>query len=89
MSWSLVAQAAGPKVTIEAARKVALARVPGTVVHERFKHKKKHDLYAIEIKPRDAKAGSTVVKKVEVDATSGVIIKVKDVKPGGSKSEDE
>ena len=74
------AYAAGPKVTLEAARKIALAKVPGTVLHEKLKHKKKHDVYAIEIKPTNPKSGSTVAKKVEVDATSGAVLKVKDVK---------
>jgi uncharacterized membrane protein YkoI len=71
------------------ARKIALARVPGTVVHEKLKHSKKknkgHDHWNVKIAPRDkAKAG--YVRKVEVDASTGEIIKIKDVK---AKSETE
>jgi uncharacterized membrane protein YkoI len=72
---------AAPTVSMAEAKKVALARVPGTVVHEKLKHKKKkgHDYYSIKIKPRDhAKAG--YVKKVEVDKETGQILKIKDVK---------
>ena len=72
---------AAPSVSMAEAKKVALARVPGSVVHEKLKHKKKkgHDYYSIKIKPRDhAKAG--YVKKVEVDKETGQIIKIKDVK---------
>jgi uncharacterized membrane protein YkoI len=70
------------------AAKVALVRVPGTVVHEKLKKGKKkhheHDHWNIKIAPRDhAKTG--YVRKVEVDAETGEILKVKDVK---AKSED-
>ena len=63
------------------AKKIALARVPGTVVHEKLKHKKKkrHDIYSIKIQPRDH-ARTGYVKKVEVDKDTGQILKIKDVK---------
>lgn len=71
---------AAPHIAIADARKVALARVPGTIVHEKLKHKKHgHDLYYFKVKPRDAK--TTMLKKVEVDSESGQIVKIKDVKP--------
>ena len=80
LSMALGAEAA-PSVSMAEATKVAVARVPGTVVHQKLKHKKKkgHDYYSIKIKPRDhAKAG--YVKKVEVDKETGQILKIKDVK---------
>ncbi|HEY5946137.1 MAG TPA: PepSY domain-containing protein [Kofleriaceae bacterium] len=80
---------AAPELSMAEAKKVALARVPGTVVHEKLKHKKKnkkgHDVYSIKIKPRDH-AANGMVKKVEVDKETGLIVKVKDVK---AKSYDE
>jgi len=71
---------ANPHVSQGDARKVALARVPGTVIHEKLKHKNKgHDLYYFKIRPRDASARADIVKKVEVDCENGQIVKVKDV----------
>jgi hypothetical protein len=71
---------AAPQLSMVEANKIALARVPGTVVHEKLKHKKKgHDVYSIKIKPRDH-ARSGFVKKVEVDKETGQIVKIKDVK---------
>ena len=67
-------------ITIVDARKIALARVPGTIVHEKTKKKKKHTIFNIKIRPRDAAPKSELVKKVEIDATSGQIIKIKDAK---------
>jgi uncharacterized membrane protein YkoI len=67
---------AAPKVSQADARKIALGRVPGTIVHEKLKHKKDHDLYFIEIKPTK----SATLKKVEIDAESGAVVKIKDVK---------
>ena len=89
VAMCLVASApvqAAPHIAVADARKAALARVPGTIVHEKIKHKKKgHDLYYFKIKPRDAK--TAMLKKVEVDADSGQIVKIKDVKPKGDKDE--
>lgn len=83
---SISANAGTPKVAIADARKAALARVPGSVVHEKLKHKKGgHDLYYFKVKPKDAKPGQ--LKKVEVDAESGKVVEVKDVK-ATSKPED-
>lgn len=79
---------AAPHVSQADAKKIALARVPGTVVHEKLKHKKKgHDLYYFKIKPRDAAAGSSTLKKVEVDSESGQVVKIKDI-ANKSKSDD-
>jgi uncharacterized membrane protein YkoI len=77
---------AAPQLSMPEAKKIALARVPGTVVHEKLKHKKKgHDVYSIKIKPRDH-VRNGFVKKVEIDKESGQIVKIKDVK---AKSYDE
>src|SRR4051812_12517495 len=68
---------AAPQLSMAEAKKIALARVPGTVVHEKLKHKKKHDYYSIKIKPRDH-VRTGMVKKVEVDKSTGQITKIKD-----------
>lgn len=71
---------ANPHVSQADARKLALARVPGTVMHEKLKHKNKgHDLYSFKIKPHDASARADMAKKVEVDSENGQIVKIKDV----------
>jgi uncharacterized membrane protein YkoI len=71
---------AAPQLSAAEANKIALARVPGTVVHQKLKHKKKgHDVYSIKIKPRDH-VRSGFVKKVEVDKETGQVVKIKDVK---------
>jgi uncharacterized membrane protein YkoI len=77
---------AAPKVSQAEARKIALAKVPGTIVHEKLKHKKDHDFYFIQIKPKNAPAKSQMVKKVEIDADTGQVVKVKDIK---AKAKDE
>jgi uncharacterized membrane protein YkoI len=78
---------AAPHISIADARKIALARVPGTIVHEKLKkHKKKkkkkeeeHDHYNIKIAPAtQSKKG--MVKKVEIDADTGQVLEIKDVK---------
>jgi len=72
---------AAPKLSLADARKIALARVPGTVMHEKLEHSKKgHDHYNIKIKPRTPK-DATMWKKVEVDADTGRVLEVKDAKP--------
>ena len=68
-------------VTIAAARKVALQKVPGTIVHETTG--KKHHVFKFKIRPKDGK----VEKKVDVDIGTGKVVEVKDVKPK-SKSDD-
>jgi uncharacterized membrane protein YkoI len=79
---------ADPKVSLADARRIALAKVPGTIVHEKLKHAKKdkkkaHDHYNIKIKPRDHAKADTV-KKVEVDAETGQVLEVKDIKAKSS-----
>jgi uncharacterized membrane protein YkoI len=89
---SLGSAAADTHISQAQARKIALARVPGTVVHEKLKHEKKkkkqHDHWNIKIAPRDhAKNG--YVRKVEVDADTGEILKVKDVKAKSANDNDD
>ncbi|HSD89588.1 MAG TPA: PepSY domain-containing protein [Kofleriaceae bacterium] len=75
------AAAAAPKVSEAKAKQIALAKVPGTVVHEKLEHskKKKHDRWNVKITPKaHPKAG--MVKKVEIDADTGAVLKVKDAK---------
>ena len=80
----------GPKVPIAAARKTALARVPGTIEHEKLKHKHGF-VYAFKIHPKDAGSGAAL-EKVEVDGDSGKVIQVKAVSPkdkGKDKDKDD
>lgn len=77
---------AAPHVTLDEARRIALARVPGTIVHEKLKHPKKkqrgaHDVYSIKIAPRDHAPDDHRWRKVTIDAESGQVLGVKDVKP--------
>lgn len=81
---------AAPHVSLVDARKVALAKVPGTVVHEKTKHKKKgHDLYYFKIKPRDAAKHATTLKKIEIDSETGQVLKIKDVQAKAADSKDD
>lgn len=73
----LNAHAGTTPVTKAQAEKIALAKVPGKVVHDKEKKKDgKLAYYSIKIQPKAPKA---LVKKVEVDPT-GKILKIKDVK---------
>ena len=75
------ADSAEPALSIVAARKLALARVPGTIVHEKLKTKSdKPPTWSIKIRPRGVVEASEQLTKVEVDARTGAILKVKDVK---------
>ena len=83
---------AAPAVSADQAKKIALARIPGKVMHEKLKKatkasksdKKKnkaspaHDHYNIKINPTAANKG--MWKRIEVDAVTGAILEVKDVK---------
>jgi uncharacterized membrane protein YkoI len=78
-----------PRISIADASKIALARVPGTIVHEKQKKKKKKDkvVYNIKIEPRD-KHRAGYVEKVEIDGDNGKIIKIKEVKAKAAKPEE-
>lgn len=75
---------AAANVTIADARKTALQKVPGTIVHET--ESKKHHLFKFKIKPKTAKGDQ--LEKVDVDAVTGKVVKVKDVK-AKAKSDDD
>jgi uncharacterized membrane protein YkoI len=77
-----------PRLSVDEAKKIALAKVPGTVVHDKLKEKKNHALYYIKIRPKDAAKSSTTLKKVEVDGDSGAIVKIKDVKGKGDEKDE-
>ena len=70
-------------ITKAQAEKIALAKVPGKVVHDKQKKDNGHLYYSIKIQPKDPKA---MEKKVEVDET-GKILKVKDIKPKDKKDD--
>jgi hypothetical protein len=68
---------AKPRLSIAEARKVALARVPGRIVHEKLKKKKKgHDRYNFKIVPV-TNAKPHFVEKVSVAGDPGKILKIK------------
>lgn len=81
---ALDAHAGTSPVTKAQAEKIALAKVPGKVIHDKAKKEKGHLLYSIKIQPKDPKA---LEKKVEVDET-GKILKVKDIKPKAKDKDD-
>jgi uncharacterized membrane protein YkoI len=62
------------KITMEKARKIALAKVPGTVKKEELEHEDGRWVFSFEIRP----TGETkkVVKEVNVDADTGKIVSV-------------
>jgi uncharacterized membrane protein YkoI len=75
-----------PRVSLVNARRAALARVPGTVVGEKLKHKKKwpHPIWSIKI---EAKDGTT--KKVVVDSDTGKVMEIKPTKSKKSADDTE
>jgi len=62
------------KISMAAARKTALAKVPGKVVAQELEKEDGRWIYSFEIKPD----GETrkIVKEVNVDADSGAIVSV-------------
>ena len=80
---------AKPRLSIADARKIALARVPGKIVHEKLKKKKKEaDQYMIKIVPRTG-AKPHVVEKVTIDGDTGKILKIKQVAEKPAKADDD
>lgn len=73
------AQKVQPKLTIDEARKVALAKVPGTIDHEKLKITKKEAVYSFKI-VATGETNPDALTKVEVDGTTGAVLKVKAVK---------
>ena len=80
VTWFAGATAfATPRLSIAEARKVALARVPGKIVHEKLKTKQKgHDTYNFKIVPL-TNPKLHFVEKVTVDGDTGKVLKVKQV----------
>ena len=74
------------RVPVETARKTALARVPGKVLKEKLKDKKKYEhlVWSIKVQTPDG-----TVKKVIVDADNGKVIEVKVVQPKEKKKDDD
>jgi uncharacterized membrane protein YkoI len=62
------------KVTIDQARKTALARVPGTVKAAELEKEKGRWIYSFEIRPEHRTR--KIVREVNIDADSGVIVEV-------------
>ena len=62
------------KVTMEAARAIALSRVPGTIRAEELEHEGGRWIYSFEIRPTGEQGRR--VKEVNLDADSGVIVTV-------------
>lgn len=71
---------AKPRLSIAEARKIALARVPGKIVHEKLKKKKKkgHDRYNFKIVPL-TNAKLHFVEKISIDGDTGKILTIKQV----------
>lgn len=64
------------KITAEAAREIALAKVPGTVEHEELEKERGRWVYSFEIRPDGA--NGRAVKEVNVAADDGSIVAVED-----------
>lgn len=63
-----------PKMSMDDARKIALARFPGTVKTEELEREKGRWIYSFEIRP----TGETkkIVKEVNLDADTGKIVEI-------------
>ncbi len=74
LAFARDAHAHQAKIAIDAARATALARAPGTVVDEELEHERGRWIYSFEIRPQGEKG--KLIREVNVDADSGVIIDV-------------
>ena len=80
---------AKPRLSIVDARKIALARVPGKIVHEKLKKKKKEaDQYMIKIVPL-TNAKPHFLEKLTIDGDTGKILKIKQVAAKPPKDDDD
>jgi uncharacterized membrane protein YkoI len=74
--WTTLAYPKAPpvKLTIAQARKIALDKVPGELVHDELEREKGRWIYSIEIRP----TGETRkrITEVNVDAVSGAVVEV-------------
>lgn len=73
------------RVDLGAARRAALARIPGKVLKEELEHENGRDIYSFDIKPDEA---GTALKEVHVDANDGSIVAVEDEEPGEADKKD-
>lgn len=64
------------KITAEAAREIALAKVPGTVQLEELEKEHGRWIYSFEIRPDGTKGRA--VKEVKVSADDGSIVAIED-----------
>ncbi len=62
------------KLTMERARTIALAKVPGTIVHGELEKEKGRWIYSIEVRPT-GETGKRV-KEVNLDANTGEIVEI-------------
>jgi hypothetical protein len=65
----------GTRVSLEAARATALAKIPGTVVEGELERENGRLVYSFEIQPS---APNSRLKEVHVDANDGSIVAVED-----------
>ena len=63
-----------PKLSLDEAKAIALAKVPGKVKAQELEREHKRWIYSFEIRPDHGKKG--YVKEVNVDADSGEIVEV-------------
>ncbi len=60
------------KIAMDKARQIALAKVPGTVVHDELEKEKGRWIYSIEVRPT-GETGKRI-KEVNIDASTGEIV---------------
>ena len=79
---------AGPKVklTLGQARKIALAKVPGTIVEEELEKERGVWVYEFEIKPDPKKK---TLKEVVIDANSGKVLEIETENEDDDKEGDD
>jgi|GEM_PF-3594743 len=75
-----------PKISIETARKAALARVPGKVLEQELEKEDGRWIYTFDIRPTPAIPGK--IKEVHVDPDSGNVVKVEIEKAEEGKDKD-
>ncbi|MGC4087506.1 MAG: PepSY domain-containing protein [Polyangiaceae bacterium] len=73
---SAPARADSKRVPLEEARRVALRRVPGTVLEEALEYDRGKEVYTFNIRPRRARPPDLIVR-VKVDPGDGHIISVR------------
>lgn len=79
------ASAPSARISLEAARDTALARVPGKVLKEELEREDGRDIYSFDIQPDGEGSG---LKEIHVDANDGTILAVEDEEPTDKQSDD-